>query len=58
MFISSDSKTRSRGGFAFTYITTKAQLAELKERAKTVVTTEEALDRLKAVFALTRNLKE
>ena len=58
MFISADSKTRSRGGFALTYITTKAQLAELKERAKAVVTTEEALDRLNAVFALTRNLKD
>ena len=58
MFMSSDTKTRGQGGFALTYITTKAQLAELKERAKTVVNTAESQDRLNAVFVLTRNVKD
>lgn len=58
MFMSSDPQTRYKGGYTLSCITTKAQLAELKERAKGVVNTTESLDRLNAVFALSRNLKD
>lgn len=58
MFMSSDRKVRGHGGFILADIQTKAQLAELKERANTVVNTAEAKDRLKAVYTLARNLKD
>jgi hypothetical protein len=56
MFMSTDPKVKAKGGYTLTEIKTKAQLDELREKAATVVNTEEAKDRLQAVYALTRNV--
>lgn len=57
MFMSTDPKIKRTGGYTLIEIKTKAQLDELREKAATVVNTEEAKDRLQAVYALTRNVK-
>ena len=57
MFMSTDPKIKRTGGYTLIEIKTKAQLDELREKAATVVNTEEAKDRLQAVYALTRNAK-
>ena len=56
-FMHPDPKFKARGGYALTKIKTKAQLEELKGKAATVVNTEEAKDRLRAVLTFTRNVR-